>query len=255
MSGFNIFVHSVKMVLRNLQQAVQIALVPALIGAALIFALIMIFDIPLDAPDTDAAGLPDGTTGGSVFGFFVCVVVVLLTTMFWIVVSWHRFILLEEYPTGFVPQFRSDRIFAYFGRALLLGVLAIVAALPALFIIMAIIQASAPFGFILFLVFSLAFMVGFYRFSLILPAVAIGKPLGLSEAWQATADGSGAIFMLILTSFVFQIVVQIVSALLMFIPVVGILVVLVTGMLITPLINVSILTTLYGVFVEKRELT
>jgi hypothetical protein len=49
--------------------------------------------------------------------------------------------------------------------------------------------------------------------------------------------------------------VQLVVTLLTFIPVLGAFLSLFFGVLVLPLINVSILTTMYGVFVEKRELT
>ncbi|WP_420585550.1 hypothetical protein [Ruegeria sp.] len=255
MLGLEIFVHSVKMVLRNLKQAIQVSLVPALIGGVLITGLFFLFDIPLDALDNAEAGLPEDVSAGAALGFLLGLLAVLFGTVFWIVVSWHRFVLLEEYPTGFVPPFRFDRILAYFGRVLLLGLLCGIAFVPCTFVVGAVSVASVPVSVALMVVLFILIIVLFYRLSPILPAAAIGKPLSFSEAWSATSGASGAILLLIIVTSLFQLLMQFVGGLLLFIPVIGPLVLIFVAMLVLPLINVSILTTMYGVFVEKRELS
>ena len=101
MLGWQIFVHSVRMVFGNLKQVLQITIGPALIATALIVGLFMVSGIPLEALDDSAEGLPAGTSAASVFLFVLGLVVVIFVTMFWIAVSWHRFILLEEYPSWY----------------------------------------------------------------------------------------------------------------------------------------------------------
>jgi hypothetical protein len=53
----------------------------------------------------------------------------------------------------------------------------------------------------------------------------------------------------------FQMGLQLLFAALLIVPLIGALVVVFASMLIVPLINVSILTTFYGVFIEKRALS
>lgn len=255
MLGLEIFVHSVKMVLRNLKQALQISVVPAIIGGVLVIGLFFLFGIPFEEFDSEATGLPAGVTSGSFVGFLLCLMAVVFGVMLWIVVSWHRFVLLEEYPTGLVPTFRFDRVLAYFGRLLMLGVLAVVLMIPASLIMGLLVQGSAAIGILFWVALVIILTIGFYRASPILPGAAIGKPIKLSEAWQATSGASGAIVLLVILSALFQILIQLLASLLLFIPIIGMLTVLFVSMLIVPLINVSILTTIYGVFIEKRELT
>lgn len=115
-------------------------------------------------------------------------------------------------------------------------------------------QTSVLMGVLLWVALVIVLSIGFYRASPILPGAAIGKSLTLSEAWQSTAGASGAIAVLVILSVLFQTLLQFLSSLLLFIPIIGVLIVVFANMLIVPLINVSILTTIYGVFIEKREL-
>ncbi len=255
MLGLEIFVHSVKMVLRNLKQALQISVVPAVLGGALIIALFFVFNVPLEAFEDSEHGLPSGVNPGSFLVFILCVLAVFLGAVFWIIVSWHRFVLLEEFPSGFLPPFRFDRILAYFGRLVLLGLLGVIAFLPASFIIGAVAQSSVAVSIVVMLGFVLLLSVAFYRLSPILPAAAIGKSLSFSEAWAATTGAGGAIVVLFIVATLFQLLIQFVGGLLIIIPVVGPLILIFVAMLVLPLINVSILTTMYGVFIEKRELS
>ncbi len=255
MLGWQIFVHSVRMVFGNLKQAVQISLVPALVGAVIVIVLTVVFGISFEDISTEPNGLPDAAAPASILGFFMSVFACILAIMIWIVVSWHRFVLLEEYPSGFLPEFKTDRILAYFGRLVMLIVLGIVVMVPAVLVIAMVSSAAAIIGILAWLAFVLTVTVCFYRVSPILPDAAIGGTLKLSEAWRATAGSNGAILALVLVSFLFQVLIQFVMSLLLFIPIIGFLVVVFASMLIVPLINVSILTTLYGVFIEKRALT
>ncbi|WP_377191899.1 hypothetical protein [Ruegeria meonggei] len=233
----------------------QISFVPALIGGALAIGLIFVFDIPFEQFDSRTTGFPEGVTMGSFTAFFLCMAAVFVTVVFWIVVSWHRFVLLEEYPRGVLPPFRFDRILAYLGRVLLLGLFAFGLMLPGMFIVGAAMQASIPFGIAAWILMMGCLWVGFYRFSPVLPGTAIGKPVTFYDAWYATAGANGQILLLVLLSLIFQLLIQFLVGLLMFIPVIGLIIVVFVVMLVLPLINVSILTTMYGIFIEKRELT
>ncbi len=254
MLGLEIFVHSVRMVLRNLKQALQISVVPALIGGFLAIGLFFLFGIPFEEFNSETNGFPEGVTAASFTGFLLCLMAVVFGVMLWIVVSWHRFVLLEEYPSGLVPPFRFDRVLAYFGRLLMLGLIALIIMIPGALIMGMMAQSSVALGILVWLGLIIFLTIGFYRASPILPGAAIGKPIKLSEAWQATSGASGAIALLVVLSILFQILLQLLASLLLFVPIIGVLIVLFASMLIVPLINVSILTTIYGVFIEKREL-
>ncbi|WP_253286153.1 hypothetical protein [Ruegeria sp. HKCCD6157] len=215
----------------------------------------MALGIPLEALDESAVDLPPGVTAGSAFVFVVVLLAVMFVTMFWIAVSWHRFILMEEYPTGILPTFRFDRILAYFGRFLMLGILMVIAYIPMGLVAAALGEGLAGLSIILMIAYSVFLVVCFYRLSIILPAAAIGNPISLGEAWNNTSGVSGAILLLLLVAFLFQVLVQLAFAALAIIPVLGVLLTVFFGTLILPMINVSIFTTMYGVFIEKRELS
>ena len=255
MLGWQIFVHSVRMVFGNIKQVLQITVGPALIATIIIVGVFMALGIPLEALDESAVDLPPGVTAGSAFVFVVVLLAVMFVTMFWIAVSWHRFILMEEYPTGILPTFRFDRILAYFGRFLMLGILMVIAYIPMGLVAAALGESLAGLSIILMIAYSVFLVVCFYRLSIILPAAAIGNPISLGEAWNNTSGVSGAILLLLLVAFLFQVLVQLAFAALAIIPVLGVLLTVFFGTLILPMINVSIFTTMYGVFIEKRELS
>ncbi|WP_425084076.1 hypothetical protein [Ruegeria profundi] len=255
MLAFEIFMHSIKMVLRNLKQAIQITLIPALIGGLVIIAFSLLFGISFEDISTEPNGLPDAASPGAVTAFLFCVLASLFAIMVWIVVSWHRFVLLEEYPAGFLPAFRSDRMLAYIGRMVMLALLGVIVLIPTMLVIGFLTQASAAMGILAWLLVVVGLSVAFYRVSPIMPAAAIGEPLKLTDAWRATDGANGTIVALVVLLVLFQMGLQLLFAILLIIPVIGALVVVFASMLIVPLINVSILTTFYGVFIEKRALS
>ncbi|NOD33336.1 hypothetical protein GS632_02195 [Ruegeria sp. HKCCD7296] len=255
MLGWQIFVHSVRMVFGNLKQVLQITVGPAVIATIAIVALFLALGIPLEALDENAGELPPGTTAGSILIFMFVLLVVLLGTMFWIAVSWHRFILLEEYPTGVLPTFRFDRILAYFGRFLMLGILMAIAFIPMSLVVAVLGESLAWLSLIILISYTVFLVICFFRLSIILPAAAIGSPISLKDAWSNTTGVGPSILVLLVVAFLFQVLVQLVFTALAIIPVVGVLLTVFFGTLILPMINVSIFTTMYGVFFEKRQLS
>ncbi|WP_164661476.1 hypothetical protein [Tropicibacter sp. Alg240-R139] len=234
----------------------QIALVPGVIGMALLVGLAMMTGTwdNLQAPLSDLNSEPTMTdlSGFGAFGVFA--ILIFWTIVFWIVVSWHRYVLLEEMPQGWLPPFRADRILAYFGLILMLALITMVAMIP-FGILLGIMAQSAPGlvvigGFFYFI----ALVLCIYRLSVMLPASAIGQPITLATAWNKTERTFGTLIVLFIVSGIFQIIVQVIFGLLMAIPVIGLALVLIPSILILPLINVSILTTMYGIYVEGRDI-
>jgi hypothetical protein len=255
MKSWSIFAHSFGMVFRNLRQALQIGVVPVLLTFAGVFALLSLWGVSLSSflNDEEALDLLVQTNSGFLFLGFLGVSLIIAIMMLWIVVSWHRFVLLEEYPQGWVPPFRFDRVLSYFGHGCLLGILMMVAMIPG-FLILGVLVSGAPvLGGAVFFVLIVTIAVGFYRLVPILPAAAIGKPLTLKESWAATAGETGTFLGLMFIGFLFQMALNIFASLFMLIPVVGIVLVYLV-LLVMSLVNVSILTTLYGHYIEERPI-
>ena len=111
-------------------------------------------------------------------------------------------------------------------------------------------------GYTVFLVIGFAFnlfvlFIG-TRISLVLPAAAIGVPMKISESWQATEGENMAIFKLALMLTAISSVVGLFTNAIA-LNTVGILLgQFFNGLL--GLYSVSIITTLYGVLIEKRDL-
>ena len=143
----------------------------------------------------------------------------------WIAVGWHRYILLDEAPGAIAPPFRGDRVLAYFGNSLLVGLIAFGIALV----------VFLPVGFI---------------------AAIIGRAGGkLSEAWAATRGSNGTFFALAIVSVLCA--AGLTFPVLWITPNLGALAGFVwqtATSWIELMVGVSIITTLYGYYVEKRAL-
>ncbi|UWQ79284.1 hypothetical protein K3725_18640 [Leisingera sp. S132] len=254
MKAWSIFAHSLAMVFRNLREAVQIALVPAAIAFGVLLALGATVGLSFSAFSDQAVMEKmlvenSGSFAGGVIVFWLLIMI----TMLWIVVSWHRFVLLEEYPSGWVPAFRFDRMLSYFGHGLLMLLVAFAMMIPVMLFIMAVSAVSPVVSIIGMVVAYLAVLVAMYRLVPVLPAAAIGKPLKLREAWNATAGANVTIIMLFLIMVAFQLLVQLAAAVLLLIPVIGAIIVFV-AMLMLSLVSASVLTTFYGHYVEGRPI-
>lgn len=181
-----------------------------------------------------------------------------LVCAYWVAVAWHRYVLLNEYPDAVLPAFRGGRVLAYFGRVVLL---ALVLVLP--LIILGVVTAnlvggrggSWPVGLtVLFVIAGAVFFWASTRLSMVLPAAAIGEPLGLAGAWAATQPISLRVFGLLGLFFGLGVVLGIgLVGLFLISPIVALI-----GMAAIQwflmVLGLSVLTTLYGVYVEGRAI-
>jgi len=256
MLGWMIFRHSMGMVTRNLGSAIRIALIPALIGVFVMIAGAMMTGVSMETFVNEQAMQQMLTEQGlgAVFLPLLLIFLVVFVIEFWVFVSWHRFILLEEYPTGWVPTFRTDRILAYFGNVILLGLIAVGSGIALMLVVSIVGAAGGGLAAAVMFVFLIAIIVATYRLTPILPAAAIGKPLKVSEAWDATRGSSWAIVLVLVLIFIVQFLIQIVAGFSMMIFAPLGFVFLLLSMLVMTLLNVSVLTTLYGHYVEGRPL-
>lgn len=261
MKGWAIFKHAVLMVLRNLPDVLRIFLVPyLLIGATFVLFAFQTgtwqyFEIGKTV-QIPSHVLPAG------FGFFFCLMMLLVSALnLWGVTSWHRFVLLEERPQGWIPAFRTDRIFVYFLKILQLLVIGGLCFLPVLLIIMFVIPIMNAVSSFAAVAFSVVWLVGIAvvfviltQISPILPAAAIGKPLAISEAWEKTKGSGWSIVVLGILYMLFQFALALLAGLSaqVFLPL-GIAFNIIVFLLL-PMVTISILTTLYGHYVEGREI-
>ncbi|WP_238366383.1 hypothetical protein [Mesobacterium pallidum] len=265
MQGWSLFTHSVTLVVRNWRDALKIGLVP--IGLFFVWLMVAVGMGLSFANVTMGPGGMGGDMGGmggaaTPAGAGVAALLALLTVIFglatflWVVVSWHRFVLLEEYPRGWVPPFRGDLVLGYFGRLLLLLLLGFVLMIPVIVVASGFVAAMGEGGVMLLLLLAVPFyvfiLVSYYRLAIILPAGAVGAPLTLGQAWVATRGSFGTIFVMQFGFFLMNLAVQMaVYVLSEVVPVLGLLVSLAATVFVG-LVQVSLLTTLYGVYIEKR---
>lgn len=252
MQGWKIFTHSVRMIFGNLGAAFRISLVLYLVQVAVgVYHTSRFGD---DVRAMQMSGRMDTPPG--FWPVLLLVIVVSVITSLWIAVSWHRYVLLEENPSAVVPPFRGDQILSYLGKTILLGLLlAITGFMVGMILALVFGMIAGPVGVMVsvFLTFGLLVYLS-YRFALVLPATAIGQPLTFAESLGKTSPASGAIIQLSVIAIGFAVLIELPQ----FMnadpnSIVNIIYIYVLGW-ITMMVGISILTTLYGVYVEGREL-
>jgi hypothetical protein len=113
---------------------------------------------------------------------------------------------------------------------------------------------APPLALVFMVVAYIAVIILMYRLVVIMPAAAIGKPIGLKDALEATRGANLDIAVLLVTLFLANFAVQIVGGLIVFlVPVVGIVALVVCGFIFA-LTGVSVLTTFYGHYIEGRPI-
>ena len=254
MKGWQIFVHSLRQVTGNFEAALRVS--GLLYVAQTVVGLLLLGGVAMRGGGP-AGMMQSGFTSGMALGFLIVMLVTLVTGL-WIAVGWHRYVLLGEAPTT-VPTFRSDRIMAYFLRSLGYGAILILLAVVwggfVGFAIGSIVSDSMTLAIILMaiLIYLPILVIGF-RITADLPAAAIGVDKPFLSGWAATVGQSVDLVVLAL------IVIVIFGGL-------GLIGGYVFGMSsvlyaiwafvfgwFQMMVGVSILTTLYGHYIEKRPL-
>lgn len=252
MTGWTIFTYSVRQLTENLPEALRISVGPYLINAVAQAYFMKNYGalVLSHGAQINAADVPPGFVGA-----VLMMLAAVAVSSIWIAVAWHRFILLREEPGALLPAFRGNAIVGYLGWSIVLGLIAGVAAMV-FGLVAGLILAFLPAGAGLFsmLLIGIPTMLIVYRLGLKLPAAAIDEDLPFSEAWARTAGANGVIF---------QVAVLILGlSLLLSLPgmsnadpgsTINILYTLVTDWIVT-LVGVSVLTTLYEVYIGGRRL-
>lgn len=252
MKGWQIFVHSLRLVFGNFADAVRVS---GLLFAALAAATLLV------GRDIVAFGGMQEMMDAGQFPWLqgMLFVAVLLVTSIWTAVAWHRFILKEERPGSILPAWHGDRILAYFGASMLLALVSVLVSLVIGFVAVPLTMifafGSMTVAVLIGLALTIPLVIVLYRLTPILPAAAVGASWSLGEAWRATSGASGAMLVLAIatigaTTILDQIGLRAFAESL-------ILSILWQGSTywLSLMVGVSIATTLYGHYVEKRPLT
>jgi hypothetical protein len=254
MFGIRIFLHAVRLVLGNLSAALRIS------AALMAVQFVVIFGLGAGAM-LPGPGLSDPVRAAAYpFGAAIVGGLVMIATGLWIAVAWHRFILLEEAPTGPLPAFNGAAIGSYIVAGLIFALVLIAVAIPFSLLAGLLLGPFVPAaggepGFVVgLLLFATVYLpvawVG-YRISPILPSAALSRRLPLKEAWYATGTSGAAFVVLtlvtILASYLLTAPAQVLPGIL------GQLWAFLANWIML-LVGVSILTTIYGHYVEGRAL-
>lgn len=251
MFGVNIFVHAVTMVLNNLSTALRISVGPML----LVLVMTLVFGT---GPAMTPVGSAQTIQPGAVLGGFLTTIVLIIVSV-WVAVAWHRFVLREEVPSGPLPPFNGGAIGAYIWAGIIFGLVLFAVAIPFVIIAGILIAPMAisgrepglVAGFIGFLILYLPVAYIGYRISPILPSAALQARIPLKDAWYATGTSGAAFVALtvvsVLAGFLINLPAQILPSFLA----------VLWGFLaqwLTVMVGASVLTTIYGHYVEGRPL-
>ena len=249
--SLRILLHSYRMIANNPSEVFRIAFMPWIATIILLFVSSLVRFGVLLPQASDIAGNPMSSIG--TFLISLVSIIGFLCIYLWLIVGWHRFILLGEGPNRFFPNWHGDKNLAYFLCCLMIALTLIIPMIISGFIIGSI-GVHGGVAILVIVSFGLNLFVSFIvmRISLILPAAAIGERMKISESWHATDGQSMTIFKLALTlAIMFTVVGTFINAM------AGNTFGVLFGQLINGLFglySVSIITTLYGLIIEKREL-
>jgi len=239
------------MLFHDIWATVRLTLFPLLIGGALIFGL-MYFIFGFELFEVfDGSLRPQDATTGLILPSIVSLVI-LVTAICWSAVGWHRYVLLQERPGVLLPQLRGPFLAAYFWAGLKVFLVTMFGFSAVLFLGRWIGSLLGMGETAMVLVSSAVLVVATamtFRIALIIPAAAIGKPISMTASWRSTDGYLGALVMIVIASNILGGLVNAID---------GTGVAMSVLMLIVNWLNftlsISILTTLYGYCIERREL-
>lgn len=242
--GWKILRASIRLLVNNLGAAFRVSVVPGVILLLLGIAL-------LGAAFAISGGKPEETPGVFVLAFLVLFIA--LGTS--IAVNWHRHVLLAE-PVGWMPTLRWARIGAYLLRGILITLLfaasSAVVMLP-IGVLTGAQHGPGPLTVVLGAVAILFLVTVYWRFGAAMPGAALDGGAGIGDAWAATRGEWTAMLSLALGFLLVSILLGLLAALLAIVPVLGMIANLALNWFLG-MLGLSILTTLYGHYIEKRPL-
>lgn len=243
MQAFRVLWHALRQVLGNLRQALMLSVVPLVVGLGVAAGMIMVRQHWTRSPGLGGGGL-------------VTALLAYLLVMAWLAVRWHRYILLDEHENLFAPPSRAA-FWRYVGamlRIVLVIVLVLLAALPMLYVI------SRTGSWVLAIFIAVVMNLLFFGLTLILGAALAGAAIGahrpIRTAWERLKPAGGTLLVLSLLALAGN---EAVEALLKAaassgLPGVFKVIVIACCSWLSLLIGLSVLTTLWGHYVEDRPL-
>jgi len=255
MVGFAALKHALRMMFYDLPMTLRLTMLP----------LLLVYAVTIASSRLVIGALGPGlaisfATGFAVFDApqtetilaLLVIVVVIVIALSWAAISWHRYSLLAERPTSILPPLNRALLLAYVVGVIRVTLITIAWAIPLAAILVALTFVASPFSpvvEVVTVVGMVLLMAQILRYSLILPAAALGQPMRLSEAASASRSHlSLFLFVSVLTFVIGYVGEEIVSVL----DFAGILSFLFDWFNFA--LSLSLLTTLYGLCVEKREL-
>ena len=253
--GWELVRHAIRMVVFNLTDALRASIGPFVIALLLAGIVITLGGVPMQVLAGQVP--PDQLAfSGSAFLAIVGILLIYLFTFAWVAVTWHRFILLEEYP-AMIPPIGGRPIWPYIGRSVGLALILVVIMIPigivaSLFVMPFVSSAPLAAGTVAGIVLGTLFTYFWLRFALCLPAIAMGEEMGIGEAWGISGRASGGIFAAALILLVLNGLLTLPSGLIGPNPVTALYDIAVTWFVL--MVGISMLTTLYGHLVQGRDL-
>ncbi len=269
MRGTTIFFHCLRQVLGNAAMAMRISwwlvvvVVAAYAGMQALSADWVAY-IQESVNSGIFEGSPPRGNTGAVLAYALVISIIIIWSFIVVAIAWHRYILLEEMPTGVVPYRKDYRVGGYLGNTLLIVLLSMLASMAIGVVVgMLVIPLAGGAGSgalftittIVGLIIGVIISVIYLRLSLVLPAVALDKRLGLGEAWSISRGFSMDIAVLavwtVALQFGFNLLIGTLAR--MAVPDIGIILISLAYQWFHLILTISILSTLYGHIVEKRD--
>ena len=244
MKGWKILKASFRLLVNNWQAAVRVSVVPS--------AILLAMGIALFGASFAMSGGGPGAMSGVLGLVFVVLSVPLATS---VAVNWHRHVLLAE-PVGWMPSLRWGRIGAYLLRGILVTLLFVASGLVVMLPIGLLTGAHhgpGPLSVVLGAVALLFLVTVNWRLGAAMPGAALDGGAGIGDTWAATKGEWPAMLSLALGFLLVSFLLGLLAALLAFVPVAGMVANLVLNWFLG-MLGLSILTTLYGHYIEKALL-
>jgi hypothetical protein len=253
--SLRIFLHSLRQVFGNLGGALQVSGVLVLAQ----FAVLLTIGRPMMADEATMRQMM--MEGQFPVGRIVVAALISVVLWLWIVVGWHRYILLNEKPR-LVPAFRFDRMLGYFGKSILIALILLPLALILGFvgggIAAGMVQGRGDFIpalIVLGLVVYVPLAVVGMRLATMLPGAALEPGVPVFSGWAATSGATLTILGVVILSFIFTLALDFLGDWLFRNPMAApALIYELVKQWVVAMVGASILTTLYGHYIEKRPL-
>lgn len=239
-----VFVHSVSMIFADFGASLR-ATSQGLAVAAIALVIIAFM----------LSGSPANTTDPSGVWRLLAMNCVMLVGLAIMIAAWHRYVLLpeEERGDGFTPSIGI--VLGYLGRSILLALVVSLVSVPFFLIAASAIGGGGSSIMLELVTLPLNIALGWLllRWSLILPACAIGRKLSVRDSWNATEPLSGTIFGLTVLLAGLGLAMNLILKALLPLNVAG-EVIGIAASLLFALVSASVLTTLYGIAIEGRSI-